>query len=214
MTVLKNARHERPKPPASLFEIEQGDQFIAAPEVVEWAMATFVREGAPLWNPEHDHLEQASIGALWTNVSNSKNGKAIIGQCETGDPMAMGKWAKAKAGIQVEQWFGSIPDFILTFDAGYAEQCSDIEWCALVEHELLHSAQDRDIYGAPKFSASTGRPVWCIRGHDVQEFTSIVRRYGADAAHVREFVDAANGTPEIGQASIAHACGVCLSKAA
>ncbi len=79
---------------------------------------------------------------------------------------------------------------------------------------MLHAAQDRDIYGAPKFSASTGRPVWCIRGHDVQEFTSIVRRYGADAAHVREFVDAANGKPEIGHASIAHACGVCLSKAA
>lgn len=177
-------------------------------------MATFVREGATLWNPEHGHLEQANIGALWTNVSNSKNGKAIVGQCETGDPMAMGKWSKAKARIQVEQWFGSIPDFILTFDAGYAEQCSDIEWCALVEHELLHAAQDRDIYGAPKFSASTGRPVWCIRGHDVQEFTSIVRRYGADAAHVREFVDAAKGKPEVGHASIAHACGVCLSKAA
>lgn len=214
MPVLKSAPRERPKPPESLFDMEQGDQFIAAPEVVEWAMATFVREAAPLWNPEHGHLEQANIGALWTNVSNSKNGKAIVGQCETGDPMAMGKWSKAKARIQVEQWFGSIPDFILTFDAGYAEQCSDIEWCALVEHELLHAAQDRDSYGAPKFSASTGRPVWCIRSHDVQEFTSIVRRYGADAAHVREFVDAANGKPEIGHASIAHACGVCLSKAA
>jgi len=204
----------RPLPPAALFEIEKGDQFIPAPEIVEWAMATFVIDGAPLHNPEHGHLEMANIGALWTNVANSKNGRMIVGQCETGDPMAMGKWAKAKARIQVEQWFGSLPDFILTFDAAYCEQCSDIEFCALVEHELLHAAQDRDIYGAPKFSASTGLPVWCIRGHDVQEFTSIVRRYGADAAHVREFVDAANQRPEIGHANIAHACGVCLSKAA
>ena len=197
-----------------MFDIERGDQFIPAPEIVEWATATFIEEGAPLYNPEHGHLEQASIGALWTNVANSRNGRMIVGQCETGDPMAMGKWAKAKARIQVEQWFGSIPDFILTFDAGYASQCSDIEWCALLEHELLHAAQERDVFGAPKFSASTGRPVWAIRGHDVQEFTSIVRRYGADAAHVREFVDAANQRPEIGHANIAHACGVCLSKAA
>jgi len=204
----------RPMPPESMFDIERGDQFIPAPEIVEWATATFIEEGAPLYNPEHGHLEQASIGALWTNVANSRNGRMIVGQCETGDPMAMGKWAKAKARIQVEQWFGSIPDFILTFDAGYASQCSDIEWCALLEHELLHAAQERDVFGAPKFSASTGRPVWAIRGHDVQEFTSIVRRYGADAAHVREFVDAANQRPEIGHANIAHACGVCLSKAA
>lgn len=28
--------------------------------------------------------------------------------------MPMGKWADAKARIQVEQWFGQIPDFILT----------------------------------------------------------------------------------------------------
>lgn len=204
----------RPMPPEDLFDIERGDQFIAAPEVVEWAMGTFVYGEAALHNPEHAHLEQAKLGALWTNVPNSKNGKGIVGQCETGGPMAMGKWAKAKARIQVELWFGFIPDFILTFDAAYAAQCSDIEWCALVEHELLHAAQDTDIFGAPKFSASTGRPVWTIRGHDVQEFTSIVRRYGADAAHVREFVDAANGAPEIGRANIAHACGVCLSKAA
>lgn len=205
---------ERPMPPESLFDIEQGNQFVPAPEIVEWARETFIEEGAPLYNPEHGHLEQANIGALWTSVANSKNGRMIVGQCETGDPMAMGIWAKAKARIQVEQWFGLIPDFILTFDAGYAAQCSDIEFCALVEHELLHAAQARDIFGVPKFSASTGRPVWAIRGHDVQEFTSIVRRYGADAAHVRDFVDAANQRPAIGHASIAHACGVCLSKAA
>lgn len=205
---------DRPRPPEALFDIEHANIFLPAPEIVEWARATFIDDGASLHNPEHGHLDQARIGALWTNVANSKNGRTIVGQCELGDPMAMGKWAKAKARIQVEQWFGSIPDFILTFDAGYADQCSDIEWCALVEHKLLHAAQERDPFGAPKFSASTGLPVWAMRAHDVQEFTSIVRRYGADAAHVREFVAAAYQTPEIGLANVAHACGVCLSRAA
>lgn len=205
---------KRPLPPETVFGQMGGDQFISAPEIIEWARSTFINEGATIENPEHAHLQNANLGALWTNVANSKNGRTIVGQCELGDPMAMGKWAKAKARIQVEQWFGSIPDFILTFDAAYAAECSDIEWCALVEHELLHAAQERDMFGAPKFSASTGRPVFGIRGHDVQEFTSIVRRYGADAAHVREFVDAANQRPEIGSASVAHACGVYLARAA
>jgi hypothetical protein len=199
----------RPMPPDGIFDLEAGDQFVAAPEIIQWARATFIDEGAALENPEHAHLRDASIGALWTNVANSKNGRAIVGQCELGDPMAMGKWAKAKARLQVEEWFGTIPDFLLTFDASYAMQCSDIEWCALVEHELLHAAQDTDQFGAPKFSASTGRPVFGIRGHDVQEFTSIVRRYGADAAHVREFVEAAQSTPLVGSAAVSHACGVC-----
>lgn len=205
---------QRPLPPAFIIDdVHLGDQFIPAPEIVEWARQSFIEEGSPLYNEEHRHLGHAFIGALWTNVANSKNGRAIVGQCELGDPMAMGKWAKAKARIQVEQWFGSIPDFILTFDATYAIQCSDIEWCALVDHELLHAGQDRDAFGAPKFSASTGRPAFTIRGHDVQEFVSIVERYGADAAHVRALVDAANKKPLVGRTSIAHACGVC-SKAA
>lgn len=203
----------RPMPPDDIFDLEAGEQFIPAPNIIEWARATFIDEGAALENPEHFHLRQAKIGALWTNVANSKNGRSIVGQCELGDPMAMGKWAKAKARMQVEQWFGSIPDFILTFDASYAMQASDIEWCALVEHELLHAAQDKDQFGMPKFSASTGRPVYTIRGHDVQEFTSIVRRYGAEAAHVREFVDAALAKPLIGNVAVAHACGVCAKVA-
>ena len=203
---------DRPRPPESIDAIELGDQFVPAPEIVDWALATFINEGAALENPEHAHLQNAHFGALWTNVANSKNGRSIVGQCELGDPMAMGKWAKAKARIQVEQWFGRIPDFILTFDAPYAAQCSDIEWCALVEHELLHAAQERDQFGAPKFSASTGRPIFGIRGHDVQEFVSIVRRYGADAARVRELVDAANQVPLIGSTGVMQACGVCQSR--
>lgn len=203
----------RPLPPSTLFDIEQGDRFVPANDVTAWALATFIAEDGPLHNPEHRHLVDATIGALWTNVANSKHGRVVLGQCELGDPMAMGKWAKARARQQVVEWFGQMPDFIITLDATYCSQCSDIEFCALVEHEMLHAGQERDEFGQPKFSASTGRPIFGMRGHDVQEFTSIVRRYGADAAHVREFIDAATGRPEIGPASVAHACGNCLRAA-
>jgi hypothetical protein len=204
----------RPRPPEEIFDVDRGDQFVPAPEIIDWARATFIDEGSALENVEHAHLRHASVCALWTNVSNGKNGRTILAQCETGDPMAMGKWAKAKARLQMMEWFGMIPNFLITFDAGYADTCTDTEWCALVEHELLHASQAKDAYGMPKFNNQTGEPVFAIRGHDVEEFTSIVRRYGADAAHVREFIDAANQAPLIGRANVANACGTCMLRLA
>ncbi|ASJ61546.1 hypothetical protein SMB554_20520 (plasmid) [Sinorhizobium meliloti] len=85
---------------------------------------------------------------------------------------------------------------------------------ALVEHELNHAAQATDAFGAPKFSRSTGRPVFTIRGHDGEEFVGVVRRYGADAAGIRAIVDAANRPPEIARAQIAHAGGTCQLRVA
>ncbi|MQV46648.1 putative metallopeptidase [Sinorhizobium medicae] len=121
----------------------------------------------------------------------------------------MGPRPSRDAGKAVKQWFGFVPDFIITLDAEYCRACGDAEFMALVEHELYHSAQETDAFGAPKFSPSTGLPVFTIRGHDVEEFVGVVRRYGADAAGVRAIVDAANRPPEIARAQIAHACGTC-----
>jgi hypothetical protein len=121
----------------------------------------------------------------------------------------MGKWSRARAEQQIVAWFGSIPDFIITLDAEYCRHCGDAEFMALVEHELYHAAQDKDDFGQPKFSKSTGLPVFTVRGHDVEQFVGVVRRYGADASGVREMVDAANRPPEIARAYIEHACGTC-----
>lgn len=168
-----------------------------------------------MFNPDHAHLIPASIGMLWTTVSNSKKGRTVIGQAEMGQPAGMmGKWARARAEAQVLGWFGLVPDFIITIDANFWVSASDAQACALIEHELYHAAQDVDAFGAPKFSKSTGRPVFVIRGHDVEEFVGVVRRYGADAAGVRAMVDAANQKPEIARVQIAHACGTCQLRVA
>ncbi|APG91136.1 putative metallopeptidase [Sinorhizobium americanum] len=181
----------------------------------EWVEATFLDPASPVHNPDHLHLRSADIGFLWTIVGNSKKGRRVIGQCETGSPQGtMGKWSRARAEMQVKQWFGHVPDFIITLDAEYCRECGDAEFMALVEHELYHAAQDVDAFGAPKFSKSTGRPVFVIRGHDVEEFVGVVRRYGADAAGVRAMVDAANQKPEIARVQIAHACGTCQLRVA
>jgi hypothetical protein len=76
---------------------------------------------------------------------------------------------------QMHEWFGRIPKFIITLAADYCEQCNDLEFCALVEHELYHIAQATDDYGAPKFNKETGMPVLKLRGHDVEEFVGVVR---------------------------------------
>jgi len=188
-------------------------RFEPASDLLEWARSTFIAETADLVNEDHAHLRVANIGMLWTNVENGRNGRRIIGQCEMGLPPA-GKWSRARIELQLTQWFGHVPDFVLTFDAHYASICSDAEFCALVEHELYHAGQERDAFGAPKFRKTTGLPAFTLRGHDVEEFVGVVRRYGADAAGVRAMVDAANQEPAIARVRIAHACGTCQLRVA
>lgn len=202
-------------PPESLFGIDEFKAFVPASDVASWVEATFFDPSSPVTNPEHAHLAEAHIGYLWTVVENNRKGKRVIGQCETGSPQgAMGKWSKARAEQQVVEWFGSVPDFIITLDAEYCRHCGDAEFMALVEHELYHAAQDVDDFGMPKFNKMTGQPVFTIRGHDVEQFIGVVRRYGADAAGVRAMVDAANQPPEIARAHIEHSCGTCLLRVA
>lgn len=205
----------RPLPPETITSVDARITFAPTPELVEWARATFINEDAKLFNPDHLHLNSASLGILWTNVSNSRKGRHIVGQCEEGKPSGMmGKWGKARAEQQIVDWFGTLPDFIITIDALYAIECSDAEFCALIEHELYHAAQEIDAFGAPKFSKSTGKPVFTLRGHDVEEFVGVVRRYGAEATHVKALVDAANAGPEIANVRITQACGTCQLRVA
>lgn len=204
----------RPQPPADLIEPAALPLFIPAPEIIEWARETFIVPDAELVNEDHVHLNHAAIGALWTNVANSRNGRRIVGQCELGQPQgAMGRWSKARAEQQVIGWFGQVPDFILTFDACYWAECSDAEAMALTEHELSHAGQQQDEFGAPKFRKS-GLPAFGMRSHDIEEFVSVVRRYGAGAAHVEALVAAAKEGPTISAARVSRACGTCLLKAA
>jgi hypothetical protein len=199
----------RPAPPAEILEFG-GPSFIPAPELETWARDSFIEDGAPIWNEEHAHLQHARIGFLWTAVSNARGGHRIVGQCELMPPMAMGKWQRARAEQQVEAWFGVVPDFLVTLDAHYASHCDDAEFCSLVEHEMLHAGQERDPFGAPRFLKS-GKPKFAVRGHDVEEFVSIVRRYGVGAAAgaTRALVEAASRKPEVGAVQISQACGTC-----
>jgi hypothetical protein len=195
----------RPLPPHELMG------FVPSPPLEEWVEAVFIDERGPLANPTYEHLRHAKIGWLWAFEDNARNGRRVLGQSELMPPMAMGKWQKARALQQIGEWFGGVPDFLVTIFAPFATIADDASFCALVEHELHHCAQEQDEFGAPKFTRD-GDPKFTIRGHDVEEFVGVVERYGTAATDTGRLVEAANRGPTIAQASIAGACGTCLAK--
>ncbi len=201
----------RPQPPETVME-PYTERFEPSPEMRDWIIATFIDESGELYNPDHAHLKDASFGVLWTNCDNSRNMRTIIGQAELMPPMAMGKWQRARTIQQIEEWFEQIPDFLLTFHAIAAESMNDTDFCALVEHELYHCAQKLDQYGMPKFGQD-GRPSYCIKGHDVEEFIGVVARYGPTPA-VAEMIEVASNRPSVMLSDIRSACGTCALKVA
>ncbi|MBY4751876.1 putative metallopeptidase [Burkholderia dolosa] len=206
---------DRPFPPPELFDGSHWFRYLMpADGVNDWVHHTFLRDGAPLHNEDHAHLAYADIAYLWAAVENVRQMRRVVGQCEEVTIRA-GGWQRARQEQQLCEWFGRVPAFLITLDAHYARECSDLEWCALVEHELYHIGQRTDEFGAPAFTKD-GMPKLGIRGHDVEEFVGIVRRYGVGggAGDTAKLVDAARRAPEVGNADIARACGTCILRAA
>lgn len=210
---LNGDQPKRPMPPQSLFETNYlKDSFIPAEGVYEFMQDVLVKDGAPLKNDDHFHLLMADIGVLWAAGGFEKQQRYVIGQAEQ-LMFRVGGWQKLRQEQQFKNWFGRVPEFLITLDATYCAGCTDLEFLALLEHEMYHIGQERDEWNAPKFYRDSGMPKLCIRGHDVEEFVGVVRRYGA-SFEVHQLVEAANKRPELAPASIAHACGTCMKKAA
>ncbi|PXX51580.1 hypothetical protein SAMN05660489_06296 [Pseudomonas sp. LAMO17WK12:I10] len=148
---------------------------------------------------------------MWASSSLEKQGRRILGQAEQ-VAFRAGGWQKARMEQQMRDWFGDVPTFIIILAADYCAQCSDADFCALIEHELYHIAQVTDKYGQPAFTQE-GAPKLKLRGHDVEEFVGVVRRYGA-SPEAQALVDAANKPAEVGKLNISRACGTCLLKSA
>lgn len=201
----------RPHPPAELIELDAGIRLCPAPEVWEWIVSEILADTGSIHNEDHAHLIDADIGIMWASSSFAKQGRIVLGQAEQ-VAFRAGGWQKARMEQQMLEWFDRVPAFIITLAADFCAQCSDLEFCALVEHELYHIAQAKDNEGSPKFTQE-GMPKLEMRGHDVEEFVGVVRRYGA-STEVQALVDAANQPAEVAKLHIARACGTCLLKSA
>ena len=200
----------RPIPPANLLNC-LCLTLHPAPEVWGWLQTEILADTGSIHNKDHAHLIDADIRVMWASAAFAKKGRTVVGQAEQ-VALRAGGWQKARMEQQMRDWFGDVPAYIITLAADYCADCFDADFCALVEHELYHIAQATDKYGQPAFTQE-GLPKIEMRGHDVEEFVGVVRRYGASPA-VQELVDAANNPAEVGKMNISRACGTCLLKSA
>jgi hypothetical protein len=197
-------------PPADLLDYP-GLRLCPAPEVWEWLTTEILADTGSIHNEDHAHLIDSDIRIMWASSGFAKQGRVVLGQAEQ-VAFRAGGWQKARMEQQMLDWFGEVPSFIITLAADFCATCTDLEFCALVEHELYHIAQATDNEGSPKFTQE-GMPKLEMRGHDVEEFIGVVRRYGA-STEVQALVDAANQPAEVAKLHIARACGTCLLKSA
>lgn len=212
-----NTGTKRPMPPEGLGDISgeaPHTSIVPAKGLGLWVQETFIREGGALFNPEHQHLSEADLEFLWAGSAFVKQGRTVLGQAEE-VMFRAGGWQKERQEQQMLEWFGHIPKFLITLAADYCVQSSDADFCALVEHELYHVGQKKDDFGAPAFTRD-GLPKLSIRGHDVEEFLGVVKRYGVGdpGGALAQLAGLARGTPEVSRSAIAGACGTCLLKAA
>lgn len=203
---------QRPYPPEWIFEHDTPN-FVPAPELWTWIKTVFLNPESKLFNPDHAHLgayHYPQIAVMWARAGYKKQGRDVAGTAEKIMINASG-WKKERQEEQFYHWFQDIPEYLITIDATYADQANDIDFCALIEHELYHIAHKLDQYGIPSYNMQTGQPNLTIKGHDVEEFTGVVRRYGANQ-DVQEMINAANQRPEVSRADVFHACGTCYLK--
>lgn len=200
----------RPMPPAGLGEAEtEWKCFAPAPEVEAWIRDQILSEDGAIHNPDHKHLVGADLRVLWAADAFVTKGRMVVGTAEQ-VAFRCSAWQRERQEQQMREWFGSVPTYLITLAASYANQCSDAEWCALVEHEMYHVAHALDEFGQPAFTKD-GEPKISIRGHDVEEFVGVVRRYGVgnpDGA-LAKLARAARNEPEVSRVSVAGACGTC-----
>ena len=207
---------QRPQPPREMCSSALSGQlppFAPDDDFELWARRSLLDEGAPLYNSDHSHLADAKLAFCWTSEAMAVKGRGIAGLTER--PQERAVWSSARAVQQLKEWYGCIPDFLLTFYAPVCALLDNASFLALVEHELYHCGQALDEFGCPRFTKD-GEVVYTVRGHDVEEFIGVVRRYGAEsaAAGVMELVEAAQVDAEVDHALIRQTCGICARKVA
>lgn len=170
-----------------------------------WVRSVFMDSKSPIYNRDHDHLKEATIGYLWTNQEYIKTGRRILGQAKLGEPAGSDAWARARQTVLLRSWFGDIPDFVITIFAPYWHTSDTVSRCALIEHELYHCAQAFDAFGGPRFDRE-GLPVWTMRAHDVEEFVGVVRRYGTWSSELKALSEVMERGQTIARAKIEGIC--------
>lgn len=139
--------------------------------------------------PEHAHLRdgEAVVDFLYASEPVIRQGRMVLGEVHM--PAVQGKLRGVFLWM-LRQKFGRIPDFLIVLDREYWFSCDDREREILIYHEMCHCEHATDSDGDLKFD-DDGFPVFCLRGHDVEEFIAVVGRYGAHNLDLKRFLSAA-----------------------
>jgi len=141
--------------------------------------------------PEHQHLRDgdACIEFLFRRYPKVRHGREVLGTACM--PVVQGELSDCFEWMLIKL-LGTLPDFLIILDQAFWREATPHVREIMVYHELKHCAQKVDQYGSARFHRD-GSPMWGIRGHDVEEFSDTVRRYGAWTHDIAIFVAAVNG---------------------
>jgi hypothetical protein len=138
--------------------------------------------------PEHAHLKdgEPTVEFLYRAIPVIQAGRQVLGAVHL--PSVQGKLSDLFDWMLL-RLFGALPDFLIILDEEYWLSCGDKHREILMHHEMCHCIHKEDKWGSPRFGKE-GQPVWGLRGHDVEEFNLVVRRYGAYSEEVQKFMAA------------------------
>lgn len=137
-------------------------EFRDAPDDLKMMAAKLITE-------HHSGLAEAKICYLVRTGEWKKKGKDVLGRAEI-----VSKKHKLLTGY----------DFIITISLRAWNTAPDEKFkTALLDHELTHCFKDEDKEGNPKYS---------IQEHSVEDFNSIIRRYGLWDQALRLAINAYN----------------------
>lgn len=161
--------------------LAEGGAYQLPPEAVHPSVIA----GRLLQLPEFSDLVEgeAKIDWLLKRDQKTRGGRHILGTAHMpkvqGDLNPCFQWMLANL-------FKRDPDFLIILDRAYWFAATPILREILVYHELTHCIHKTDNYGDKRYDMDE-RPVWGLRGHDVEEFTAVVRRYGAWNHDIKSF---------------------------
>jgi len=117
----------------------------------------------------HDDLRDARIALVWhLSWKADVDGRITLGMCR-------------KVGDLDRELRGDYTafDFVILLNRKWWTDplTTSAHRDALLDHELCHARPKFDQAGEPEVD-ERGRNVWRLRGHDVEEFTEIIRRHG------------------------------------
>ncbi len=125
--------------------------------------------------PQAEAIASPLIAALHTHLVNAKVAYLFREDMKRRGMVRLG--VASKAGTKLVYLTGY--DFVLDFNWSYWGKLSPVQRIALVDHELTHCVRGPEGEG------------WAVAAHDVEEFSSIVQRWGLWTPDLREFSKAA-----------------------